>query len=168
LINNDEAVKLYSKLHLLLSSSCKLSLLDELKNTCGCKIKSWKKKYENDKRTKKTCLVCQWTMVTGWLSITCITTLFRFSPLLKYSASDAASRQGGTILSLLAGPLALIIKNSLTRGVNYRPDPIWSEDKWVGYEFNFFDPNQIGSGSGQPDPTRLIMIFKIILWFSTN
>jgi hypothetical protein len=32
----------------------------------------------------------------------------------------------------------------------------------------FFYLNRIGSGSGQPDPTRLIIFFEIILWFSTN
>jgi hypothetical protein len=45
-----------------------------------------------------------------------------------------------------------------------RPDPTWPEDKWVVYEFNFFDPNRIGSGSGQPDPTRLIMFFEVVCY----
>jgi hypothetical protein len=47
-------------------------------------------------------------------------------------------------------------------------DPTWPENKWVGYGFDFFDPNRIGLGLGQPDPTQLIIFFEIILWFSTN
>jgi hypothetical protein len=57
----------------------------------------------------------------------------------------------------------------LCRDVNYRPDPIRTQsepdpirtqsepdptcpkNKWVGYGFNFFDPNRIGPGSDQPD-----------------
>jgi hypothetical protein len=42
-------------------------------------------------------------------------------------------------------------------------DPTRPEDKWVGYGFDFFDPNWIGSGSSQPDPTRLIIFFEVIL-----
>jgi hypothetical protein len=32
-----------------------------------------------------------------------------------------------------------------------------------GMDSIFFDPNQIGSGSGQPDPTQLIIFFEVIL-----
>jgi hypothetical protein len=44
-----------------------------------------------------------------------------------------------------------------TRWVNLidptRLDPTRPENKWVGYGFIFFDPNRIGLGSDQPDPT---------------
>jgi hypothetical protein len=45
------------------------------------------------------------------------------------------------------------------------PDPIWSENKWVGYGFDFIDPNRVGSGSGrigfgstQHDPINYIFL----------
>jgi hypothetical protein len=45
-------------------------------------------------------------------------------------------------------------------------DPIRSdilENKWVRYEFNFFDPNRVRLGSDQPDLTRLNIFFEVIL-----
>jgi hypothetical protein len=44
-------------------------------------------------------------------------------------------------------------------------DPIRYDPKinGLGMDLIFFDPNRIGSGSGHPDPTRLIMFFEGIL-----
>jgi hypothetical protein len=47
-------------------------------------------------------------------------------------------------------------------------DPTRPEDKWIEYGFNFFDPNRVGSGLGQPNPTWLIIFFEVILWLRTN
>jgi hypothetical protein len=56
-----------------------------------------------------------------------------------------------------------------------RVNPIWYESDSIWYDLKineldmnlFFYPNRVGSGSGQPDPTRLIMLCEVIL-FSTN
>jgi hypothetical protein len=52
-----------------------------------------------------------------------------------------------------------------TNGVNYQPDPTQDNPKINGSNMGliFFYPNRIGSGSDQPNPTRLIMIFEVIL-----
>jgi hypothetical protein len=60
------------------------------------------------------------------------------------------------LLSIRCSLVACLFSlQSRARAVNSWSDPIWTrsdltrpENKWIGYGFNYFDPNRIGSGSG--------------------
>jgi hypothetical protein len=49
--------------------------------------------------------------------------------------------------------------------IRFEPDPIRHDPKinGSGKSLIFFDMNRVGLGSGQPDPTRLIIFFEVIL-----
>jgi hypothetical protein len=61
-----------------------------------------------------------------------------------------------------------ILGVSIIDPIRFEPDLIRHDPKINGSGMSLIFLNRIESGSGQRDPTRLIIFFEVILWFSIN